>query len=84
MNLYFKLWGEDCCCYCLVTRSCPTHFNPMNCSPPGFSVHGISQARILEWVAMPSSRGSSQPRIESASLHWQVDSLPLRPWEEDA
>ena len=36
--------------------------DPMNCSPPGSSVHGILYARILEWVAMPSSRGSSQPR----------------------
>ena len=35
---------------------------PMNCSPPGSSVHGIFQARILEWVAISSSRGSSQPR----------------------
>ena len=36
--------------------------DPMDCSPPGCSIHGILQARILEWVAMPSSRGSSQPR----------------------
>ena len=36
--------------------------HPMDCSPPGSSVHGILKARILEWVAMPSSRGSSQPR----------------------
>ena len=36
--------------------------NPMDCSPPGFSVHGSFQTRILEWVAMSSSRGSSQPR----------------------
>ena len=36
--------------------------NPMDCSLPGFSVHGILQARILEWVAMPSSRGSFCPR----------------------
>ena len=35
---------------------------PMDYIPPGFSVHGILQARILEWVAIPSSRGSSQPR----------------------
>ena len=36
--------------------------NPMDCSPPGSSVHGSLQARTLEWVAMPSSRGSSPPR----------------------
>ena len=40
----------------------------MDHSPPGSSVHGILQARILEWVAMPSLRGSSQPRIEPMSL----------------
>ena len=41
---------------------CPTLWDLMGCSPPGSSVHGILQARILEWVAMSSSRGSSQPR----------------------
>ena len=40
-------------------QSCPTLCNPMDCSPPGSSAHGILQARILEWVSMPSSRGSS-------------------------
>ena len=43
-------------------QSCPTLWDPMDCSPPGSSVHGILQARILEWVAMPSSRGSSRAR----------------------
>ena len=43
-------------------RSCPTLCNPVDCSPPGSSVHGMLQAGILEWVAMPSSRGSSWPR----------------------
>ena len=46
----------------LVSRSCPTLCDSMECSPPGSSVHGILQARILEWVAMPFSRGSSRPR----------------------
>ena len=50
------------CCWCVVAKSCLTLCNPMDCSPPGASVHGISQARILEWVAISSSRGSSQPR----------------------
>ena len=49
-------------------QSCPTLCDPLDCSPPGASVHGIFQARILEWVAMPSSRGSSQPGIEPVSL----------------
>ena len=46
----------------LVAQLCPTLCDPMDCSPPDSSVHGISQARILEWVAIPFSRGSSQPR----------------------
>ena len=45
----------DCACV-LVTQSCPTLCNPMDCSPPGFSVHGILQARIVEWIAFPFSR----------------------------
>ena len=44
---------------------CLTLGDPMDCSPPGSSVRGILQARILEWVAMPSSRGSSQPRDQT-------------------
>ena len=48
--------------FCSVAQSCPTLCDPMNPSTPGSSVHGILQARILEWVAMPSSRGSSPPR----------------------
>ena len=50
---------------CLVTQLGPTLCDPMNYSPPSSSVHGILQARILEWVAMPFSRGSSQPRDQS-------------------
>ena len=46
----------------LVTQSCLTLCDSMDCSLPGSSIHGIFQARILGWVAMPSSRGSSQPR----------------------
>ena len=45
-----------------VAQSCPTLCDPVDCSPPGSSVHGILQARILEWVAISYSRGSSQPR----------------------
>ena len=45
-----------------MTQSCPTLRESMDYSPPGFSVHGILQARILEWVVMPFSRGSSGPR----------------------
>ena len=49
-------------CVHMIVKSCLTLYNPTDYSPPGSSVHGILQARILEWVAMPSSRGSSQPR----------------------
>ena len=57
-----SLYGLICCC--LFAKSCPTPCDSMGCSPPGSSVQGISQARILEWewVAIPFSRGSSQPR----------------------
>ena len=48
--------------YCLVTKLCPTLCDPIDCSPPGSSVHTILQARILEWVAISFSRGSSWPR----------------------
>ena len=47
---------------CLVAQLCLTLCDPVDCNPPGFSPHGLLQARILGWVAMPSSRGSSQPR----------------------
>ena len=53
---------EQSTCRTKKLQSCPTLCNPIEHSPPGSSVHGILQARILEWVAMPSSRRSSQPR----------------------
>ena len=61
-------------------QSCPTLCNSMDCSPLGSSVHGIFQAKILEWVTISSSRGSSQPGIEPkspVSPALQADSLPL-------
>ena len=51
--------------WCEVAQSCPTLCDPMDCSPPGSSIHGILQARILEWVAISFSRGSSQPRDQT-------------------
>ena len=50
------------CVHAKLLQSCPTLCNAMDYSLPGSSVHGILQARILEWVALPSSGGSSQPR----------------------
>ena len=58
---------------CLVTQSCPTLCDPMNCSLPGSSVHGVLQARMLEWVAILSSRGSSPNRVQT-----QVSYIPGR------
>ena len=52
-----------------VAQSCPTLCYPMDCSPPGSSIHGIFQARILEWVAISFSRGSSQPRDRTQVSH---------------
>ena len=63
----------------LVAQSCPTLCDPINCSPPGSSAHGILQARILEWVAVPSSRGSS-PRGDRTRVSCiAADSLPSGP-----
>ena len=62
-------------------QSCLTLCNPMDCIPPGSSVHGFLHARILKWVAMPSSRRSSLFRnwthVSYSVLHWQEGSLPL-------
>ena len=61
-SFYQLLFPFSFCCCHLVTKSCPTLCEPMVCSPPGSAVLGISQARILEQVTIPSSRGSSWPR----------------------
>ena len=53
----------------LVAQLCLTLCDPMDCSPPGSSVHGILQARMLEWVAIPFSKGSSQPRERTQVSH---------------
>ena len=53
----------------VVTQSCPTLWDPMDCRPPGSSVHGILQARILEWLAISFSRGSSRPRDQTWVFH---------------
>ena len=80
LNSIKYIWLTSACKEKLL-QSCLTLCSPMDCSLPGSSVHGILQARILEWVAMPSSRGSFQPRdqtcISSVYLHQQVGSLIL-------
>ena len=65
-----------------LLQSCPTLCDSMDCNPPGFSIHGILQARMLRWAAMLSSRESSRSKDQtfvSGLLHWQVDSLLLAP-----
>ena len=77
--------SHGCCAVCLVSQSCLIFRDPVDCSPPGSSVPGMLQATILEWVATPSSRGSSQPRdlpnpgIEPRSPALQMDSLQSEP-----
>ena len=67
----------------LLPQSCPTLCGTMDCSPPSSSVHGILQARTLEWVAILFSRGSSWPRGWRMSPALPADSLPPEPsWPE--
>ena len=67
VQIFSCKWASSlqvCICAKLL-QSCPTLCNPMGCSSPGFSVHGILQARMLECVVMPSARASSQPRDQT-------------------
>ena len=63
-----------------VTQSCPTLCNPVDCSPPGFSVRGLFQARMLEWVAVSSSSGSSQCRDGAHVPSFPMQVLRLLHW----
>ena len=78
----------DACVCAKSLQLCLTLCDPMDCGPPGSSVHGILQARVPEWVAMPSSRESFWPRDWTRHLlrllHWQVDSLPIATMEAPA
>ena len=66
------------CACVLVIQSCPTLCNPVDCSTP-FSVHGVLQASILEWAAIPSPRNPPHPGTEPRSPALQADSLPSEP-----
>ena len=78
-------WYFRKCC-CLVAKLCPTLCDPKDCSSPDYSVHGISQVRILKWVAISFSRASSQPKDwiciscigRQILLHWATREAP---WE---
>ena len=63
----------------VVAELHPTLCNPMDCSPPGSFVHGILQARILEWVPFPSPGDLPDPGIEPGSPTSQADALPSEP-----
>ena len=64
-----------------AAQGCSTLCDPMVCSLPGSSTHGIFQARILEWVAVSFSRGSSRPRNQMLVSRRQADSLSSEPWK---
>ena len=65
---------------CLVAKSCPTLCDPMDCSPPGSSVHGILQARILGGLPCPPPGDLPNPGIKPVSPALWVDSIPLSRW----
>ena len=75
------------CCCCLVTQSCLTLCDPMDSSPPGSPICGVSQERILQWVAISFSRGSSRPRDQThvscigrrVLYQWAAWEAPRRP-----
>ena len=66
-SVHCRLWNvTHCGCMCAKSlQSCLALSDPMDCNLPASSVHGILQAKILEWVSMPSSRGSSRPRDQT-------------------
>ena len=82
MALFYPSWLSNtpvCACMC----ESESHSVVSNSLPPHglYTVHGILQARILEWVAVPFSRGSSQPKVQITSPALQADSLPAEPQE---
>ena len=79
-----EFWSDSkllvCVCVCvLVIQSCSTLCDPLDCSPLGSFVHGILQARMMKWIAIPFSRGSSHPKIKSRSPKLQADPLLSEP-----
>ena len=75
MNYTYYTWNDSVKVKVLVAQSSLTLCNPMDCSTPDSSVHGILQARILEWVAISFSSGSSQPfkcHQESPYIEWHT------------
>ena len=79
--------GRNWACMQTFEELCPTLCDPMDCSPPGSSIHGIPQARTLEWIAISSSKGSSWPRDRthvsciSCTGRWRLHQWAI--WEPD-
>ena len=67
------------CCESEIAQSCPTLSDPVDCSLPSSSIHGILQARILEWVAISSPGDLPHPGTEPGSPTLQTDALPSEP-----
>ena len=86
--IFHTLTFAWCACVCWVAQLCLTFCDSMDCSSPGSSVHGIVQARILEWVAISSSRGSSRPRDQTQVsciaggffTIWATRGALIKPW----
>ena len=72
-------YANKLCVCVLAIQSCPTLCNPVDVSLPGSSIHGILQASILEWLAIPVSRDPPDPGLEPGSLVLQADSLQSEP-----
>ena len=82
-DIYLILLCQDCYSEWVSTQSCPILCDFLECSPPGSSVHGVFPARILEWVAISSSREYSWPRGQTCIAcisTLQADPLPLNHW----
>ena len=72
--------GVLCCAVCSAAQSCPTLFDPVNCSLPGSSVHGILQARTLEWVSSVDSAYFSQQWCVAMCMEYCQPQKLIKPW----
>ena len=77
LETYTVPYGKQICC--TAAQGYPMLCDPVDCSPPGSSVQGIFQARVLGWVAIPFSREIPNPGIKPRSPKLQADSLPSEP-----
>ena len=74
-------WNNESVCPCSVLQSCPALWDPMDCGPPGSSLHGIFRAKILKWVPMPFSRGIFPIQVSNLHLlHLDISWWILHHW----